>query len=157
MKALVLYDTVFGNTAKVAQVINDQLKSIGESELRDADAFSVSDLNRIDYLIVGSPTRAFTMTPKLKRVLKALPKGKLKGVNCLSFDTRSAIEDVDNKVFTLMAGTFGYAVKKITRVLKRKGCSDAVRSEVFYVKESGGQLMAGELEKAGNWISQNIQ
>ncbi len=156
MKALVLYDTVFGNTAKVAQAINDQLKSIGESELRDADTFSVSDLNRIDYLIVGSPTRAFTMTPKLKRVLKNLPEGKLKGVNCLSFDTRYAVEDVNNKVFTLMAGTFGYAVKKITRALKKKGCLEVIRSEVFYVKESGGQLMDGELEKAKKWIKQQV-
>ena len=156
MKGLVLYDSVFGNTGKVAQAINEELQKNGESKLKNADSFSISDLNALDVIVVGSPTRAFTMTPKMKTLLKSIPNGKLKHVRYLTFDSRMNVVEVNNKFLTFMVGIFGYASEKIAKMLRKKGCQAAGNSECFYVKESEGPLQDGELQKAKEWIQKNF-
>lgn len=156
MKALVLYDSVFGNTEKVARTIHEELQNVGQSNLKNADTFRVSDLNQMDLLVVGSPTRAFTMTPKMKTLLKGLPKEKLTGIRYLAFDSRANLEQVNNKFLTFMVGRFGYAAEKISKILEKKGSKKAGDFEVFYVKESEGPLMDGELEKAKRWIKRSV-
>jgi len=157
MKALVLYDSVFGNTGKVAQTIHEEIQTKGESKLKNVDNFSIADLNELDVIVVGSPTRAFTMTPKMKTLLKSLPKEKLRNVRYLAFDSRMNVVEVGNKFLSFMAGTFGYASEKIEKILRKKGCQAAGNSEVFYVKESEGPLLDGELEKARKWIKTLIR
>ena len=94
MKILVVYDSYFGNTEKVAQVI-------GESFGDDVPVLRVGDvkleqLSELDYLIVGSPTRAFRSSDAIKAFLGNIPSDGLKGVKVAAFDTRIAQEDVDN-------------------------------------------------------------
>jgi flavodoxin len=157
MKALILYDSVFGNTGKISQVMHEELQTICESKLKSVDSFSIADLNSLELIVVGSPTRAFTMTPKMKTLLKSLPKEKMKGIRYLTFDSRMNVAEVDNKFLTFMAGTFGYASEKIAKMLHKKDCRAAGNSEVFYVKESEGPLLDGELEKARKWIRQYVK
>ncbi len=90
MRTVILYDSVFGNTEKLAVHIADTL---GAALRRVADLSGVIDF---DVLIVGSPTRAFRPTPAITAWLKKLPAGALAGVRAAAFDTRIDLSETDN-------------------------------------------------------------
>ncbi|NCC64053.1 MAG: nitric oxide synthase, partial [Spirochaetia bacterium] len=54
MKALVVYDSAFGNTEKIAKIIGESL----DSPVKRAVDVKAEDLQALDVLIVGSPTQA---------------------------------------------------------------------------------------------------
>jgi flavodoxin len=56
MRTLIVYDSVHGNTEKVAQAIGDALA--GEVRVCRPDEAGGAELNALDLLVVGSPTPA---------------------------------------------------------------------------------------------------
>jgi flavodoxin len=151
MKILVIYDSVFGNTEKIAQAVSRGLASQGEVEvLRVADV-TPQNLEGVGLLVAGSPTRGFRPTEGMKTFLKNLPAGALKGMKVAAFDTRIAVKDVHNVILTVMVKIFGYAAKPMADALVRKGGQLAVPPEGFIVNASEGPLKDGELERAAAW------
>jgi hypothetical protein len=75
----------------------------------------------------------------------------LKGVQVAAFDTRMIIEEVNNKILTVMVSIFGYAAKPIADGLVKKGGTPSAPPEGFFVKGSEGPLKDGELERAAEW------
>jgi len=148
MKAWVVYDSVFGNTEKVAQAMGEAL---GAQTLRVGDV-KPEHVVGLDVLVVGSPTRAFSPTPAIKRWVSGLPSKSLQGVKVGAFDTRIALEDVDSALLTFMAKIFGYAAKPIGDRLVKKGGDRVLSLEGFYVQDSEGPLKDGELERAADWV-----
>jgi flavodoxin len=63
MKALIVYDSVFGNTAKVAQAMAEALQTSAVPVSR----VTADMLRGVDLLIVGSPTRSFRPTPAISK------------------------------------------------------------------------------------------
>ena len=59
MKSMVLYDSVYGNTEKVARAIAAVLAQAGEVEVQPVSAVNAEQLSGLDLLLVGSPTQAF--------------------------------------------------------------------------------------------------
>ena len=156
MKALVVYDSVFGNTEKVAQAIGDALGAPEDvSVLRVGDMAS-EQLANVKVLIVGSPTRAFSPTPATKAMLRAIPAKALNGIKVAAFDTRFSVEDTNSRLLRAIVKVFGYAAKPIADRLKRKGGDLVLAPEGFYVQDSEGPLKEGELERAAAWAKQVI-
>lgn len=154
MKALVVYDSVFGNTEKVARMMGQALADKSDvTTLRVGDVHS-QNLEGLEALIVGSPTRAFSPTPAIKKWLASLPQTSLKGIKVAAFDTRVEIEVVDSKVLTGMVKVFGYAAKPIADRLVKKGGNLHLTPEGFYVVDTEGPLKDGELERAAKWAQQ---
>ncbi len=152
MKALVVYDSVFGNTEQVAYTIRDSLGS-------DVKALRVGDVKHeqvasLDYLIVGSPTRAFNPTKAITNFLKKMPRDSLNGVKVAAFDTRLDTDDVNSSVLNVFVKFFGYAAKPIADRLRKKGGTLIAPPEGFYVEDTKGPLKAGELERAASWITE---
>jgi len=79
MKVLIIYDSVFGNTEKIAQAIGNAFGSQEGVEILRASDVKPERLAGLDVLIVGSPTRAFRATPAISNFLKTIPKNGLKG------------------------------------------------------------------------------
>ena len=147
MKALVVYDSVYGNTEKVAQAMATAL----ECEARRVAAVTPEQLTGLDVLIVGSPTQAFQPLKPVKAFLKGIPAGKLNGIKVAAFDTRMDVKKVGNAVLTVFAKLFGYAAEPIGKQLVKKGGTQAVPPEGFLVEGSEGPLQEGELERAAEW------
>jgi flavodoxin len=156
MKAWVVYDSVFGNTEKVAQAMGQALGSQGEVQTLRVGDVKPEHLTGLDALIVGSPTRAFSPTPAIKNWLKSLPPNSLKGVRIAAFDTRIALSDVNSALLNFMVKLFGYAAKPIGDRLTKKGGTLVIPPEGFFVKDSEGPLKDGELERAAAWAKQII-
>jgi hypothetical protein len=80
MKALVVYDTKFGNTEKVARAIGQALAGRYNMRLIAADDLAALTVNSADLLVVGGPTQTHGLSPGLRRLLKPLAHGELEGV-----------------------------------------------------------------------------
>jgi len=149
MKTLVLYDTYFGNTEKVAQAIGE---AIGEdAQVMSVKEASYEQLKGLDCLVVGSPTRAFKPTKETTDWLNKLPSGALSNIKVAAFDTRMDVKKVNNRVLTFMESIFGYAAKPIADRLQKKGGNLVAEPEGFFVEDSEGPLREGELERAAEW------
>ena len=75
MKGIVVYDTSYGNTKKIAETIAEALRESGI----EVDLFDVKNVKKLsakdyNFLILGSPTRFGTMSFAIRGFL-----GKVKG------------------------------------------------------------------------------
>jgi len=149
MKALVVFDSVFGNTAQVARAMAEALgEGATAKAVREATA---EDLVGLELLLVGSPTRAFRPTPATVAWLKDLPAGRLHGVQVAAFDTRADLAEVKSGLLRRMIDLFGYAASPISKRLVQKGGTLAMAPQGFLVKGTEGPLVEGELERAAAW------
>jgi flavodoxin len=156
MKALVVYDSFFGNTEQIAQAIGNALGSPEDVEVLRVSNVKPEQLTGLKLLIVGSPTRGFRPTPAISNLLKSIPKDGLKGVKVAAFDTRIALSDIDSRILPVFVKVFGYAAKPIADRLAKKGGELVIPPEGFFVEGTEGPLKAGELERAADWTKQII-
>jgi flavodoxin I len=150
VKALIVYDSWYGNTEKIAKSIGSAIT--GDVEVLRVNEVNPSNLKSINLLIVGSPTQGFRATKLIKTFVKSLPKGALMGMNVAAFDTRmpaSAMGAVPR--FFMNVG--GYAAPRIAGKLKKRGGNQVVPPEGFFVKGKEGPLKEGELERAASWAN----
>ena len=135
MNALVLYDSLFGNTHKVANVIAATL-TCHAVVVRD---FREAMLDGISLLVVGSPIQGWRPTVALLSALASLSPSALRGKHVAAFDTRF------NTMFS------GNAARKILATLAAHGGEAVAPPEGFIVKGKAGPLAIGELERALAW------
>lgn len=137
MKALIVYDSVYGNTKKVAEVVAAVLgKSVKVLSVVDAKE---KDLAGLDLLVVGSPILAWNPSEKTKAFLSGLKPGQLKGIKVSSFDTRV-------RLFI-----HGDAAKKIAASLQSAGGTLVGKPTGFIVEGREGPLANYALDKAKSW------
>ena len=158
MKAMVVYDSVFGNTGQIGQAIGDALGSQIEVETCQVSEVKPEQLVGLDVLVVGSPTRQFRPTPATTNLLKGIPKGGLDGVKVAAFDTRFTESNIAEQpaILGFFVRIFGYAAEPIAGRLEKKGGELALPPEGFYVEDVEGPLLEGELERAADWAKQII-
>jgi multimeric flavodoxin WrbA len=113
MKALVLYDSLGGNTEKVADMIHTTLRQVGvESELIKVSTDTDRDLYDYDLLFLGSPVIAWGPTDTMKnfvmRKLRQYHKSRIKpsaplrpGKFAVSFCTFSGTHIGENEAVPL--------------------------------------------------------
>jgi flavodoxin len=140
MKALIVYDSVYGNTEKIARAVADAIAPSGEVKVVQAGEANPPELESTDLLIVGSPTHGGRPTPPVQDFLNKVPK--LQGINVAAFDTRSQAK---------LAKVFGNAAGRIARNLEKKGGNLIASPEGFLVTGTKGPLKEGELERATGW------
>ncbi|GAP20418.1 flavodoxin family protein [Leptolinea tardivitalis] len=150
MKALVVYESFFGNTEKIAQTIGSSL-GLTEAEVIKVSMMTPEKLGGLDLLIVGSPTRAFQPGPETKSFLGTLASGSLKGIKVAAFDTRAEMNEKTPGILRFFAGIFGYAAEPIAQKLVRKGGIQVANPAGFFVLGSEGPLKEGEIERAAEW------
>jgi flavodoxin len=151
MKVLVVYDSVFGNTAKIAQAIKSGLEPYADARLIQAQEISAATLIDINVLIVGSPTRGFRPTEAVQDLLSAIDPKALNHVKVAAFDTRFKADELRSATTRFIVKTGGYAAKRIASQLEKAGGSLIAPPEGFYVEDIEGPLKEGELERAEVW------
>jgi flavodoxin len=137
---MVVYDSVYGNTEKVAQAIGDGIGA-GAQVIRAA-AVQASDLEGLELLVVGSATHGGQPTEALQGFMVRAEGISLDGIKVAAFDTRLA---------TKLVAIFGYAAKRIAAELEGRGGKLVAPPEGFVVRGRRGPLQEGELERATAW------
>jgi flavodoxin I len=140
MKTWVVYDSVYGNTEKIARAVGSALGP--DARVMRADGVDPADLESVDLLVVGSPTHGGRPTEGVQGLLGKLEETLPKSTRVASFDTRLAAKWV---------GVFGYAAGRIARALEEAGGTLVAPGEGFVVKGREGPLKDGELERAADW------
>lgn len=135
MNALIVYDSQFGNTQKIADVI---AAAIGAKAVK-AQEFSERMLAGVDTVIVGSPIQGWRPTVATMAMLAGLSPGVLRGKHVAAFDTRF------NTFFS------GNAARKINSQLVKHGGEPLAAPEPFIVMGKAGPLADGEVEHARTW------
>ena len=157
MKALVIYDSFFGNTQKIAQAIGRSLESGFEVKTVRVTEITAYALTGADLLVVGSPTRGFRPTEETLKLLDSIPSESLKGIRNAAFDTRIPYETIKSPFLHVAKKVFGkgdgYAASLIAETLEMKGATRAAEPEGFAVVDREGPLADGELERAEEWAA----
>jgi flavodoxin I len=146
MKALVVYDSLYGNTEKIAKAIGEAIEA---KTLKVSEA-NLSELASFNLLIVGSPVQGGRATKAVQDFLGKIPANALKNVNIASFDTRFSPKEKGFGIRILIK-VFGYAAGRIAQSLQSKGGHLVTQPEGFIVEGKEGPLREGELERAAQW------
>ncbi len=150
MKTLVVYDSLYGNTEKIAEAIAEGITSTDDVKYRRTNEIGIKDLESIDLLIVGAPTQAGRASKPLQAFLNRIPQDGLNNINVAAFDTRFSIEGRRWLMRTFLE-MLGYAAGRIAKGLQGKGGQLVAPPEGFIVKDKEGPLKEGELERAAAW------
>jgi flavodoxin len=147
MNALIVYDSQYGDTQRIAQAIADKLAEFGEARAVRLDSRQPVELQGVDVFIVGCPTQGWRPTPAIQSFLEEVSSEELRGLAVACFDTR----------FRLPRFMSGSAAKVMAGKLREKGVSLLVAPESFFVKGTEGPLREGELERASTWARQIVE
>ena len=149
MSVLIVYDSIFGNTAQVAKAMAEGVPGARAISVHDAGTL---DLNGVDLLVVGSPTRGFRPTPDMQEFIDGLGDDMLAGRCAAVFDTRLDLETVHPAPLRWVMDVGGYAAGTLERLLADKGCVMMGKPTGFLVTGTEGPLRKGEIERAQTWL-----
>ncbi len=153
MKALVLYDSVYGNTEKIAEAVGQVLGKQSETRTIKVSDAKPGDLVGIKILVAGSPTQGGRPTPAMKAFLDNIPAGGLGGISASAFDTGIPSQG-RGILMRLLLKMLGYAAPRIARSLKNKGANIVAAPQGFFVQDREGPLAPGEVERAADWAKE---
>jgi menaquinone-dependent protoporphyrinogen IX oxidase len=144
VKGIVIYDSTYGNTRKVAETIAETLRESG----MEVDVFYVKEVKKLsardnDFLVIGSPTKFGTMTITVRGFL-----GKVNGKEWMNkpfaaFDT----ENPENIERARVESKNLSAAEKIAEKLKGKKMNQLFPVLKAVVLGWKGPLEEGEIER----------
>lgn len=148
MNISIVYDSVYGNTAKVAGAIGEELERDNTVRLLTVQEAQTADFTGADLLIVGSPTRGFRPTPGISEFIEGLDKCP---AAVAVFDTRIDLETVNPQPLRWVIDVGGYATSRMTSAVERHGLQLRGQPAAFLVSGTEGPLKDGELDRARSW------
>ena len=141
MRALVVFDSTWGNTEQIAHAVAAGIG--GGTKVLRVGAVEAHGFDAIDLLVLGSPILGGRPSPSMHEYINSIPEAAARKLQVATFDTRLMMR---------FAKIFGYAAVRMADQLKDKGC--ALKStEGFFVKGRSGPLADRELERATEWGS----
>ncbi len=134
MQLLVMYDTFYGNTERVAQTVAEEIRQRGhEVQCRNQSESGEEDFMGIRLWVLGSPTRWGRPTFRFKTLLRNAVKEAGKDHDFVVFDTR--FEEVHSG-----------AADRLHRLLTKEGLRPMLPPQYFFV--DGQALRPDQEEKA---------
>lgn len=144
MNSLVVVESKFGNTQRVAEAIAKGLGLHGLARILGMDDPYALTLDAVDLLVIGGPTQAHGMSPAMRAYLSAsIPKVPA-GTHVAVFDTR-----LKGPGFL-----WGSAAKAIAVAFRQAGFVLVTPPESFLVEGmKEPQLVDGEETRAEEWAT----
>lgn len=165
MKAVVAYESMYGNTRQIAEAIAEGLEQLGEVEVLSVNDGGPSAADGAEFLVVGGPTHMHGLATEMSRkgVAKAAEEdedvslepgatdgpGLRKWLTQRSGDGRPAAA-FDTRIDRSPVLT-GSAARGIAKRLRRRGYEVVTDPQSFFVDDSEGPLADGELDRARVW------
>ena len=157
MRALVVYESMFGNTRTVAEAVADGLTSRFEVETVEVGVAPAAVRDDVALVVAGGPTHAFGMTREsTRRSAKDQAGGAVvspgiglrEWLDALSHGTAAAATFDTRVRHPRVPGSAAHAAEKRLRKL---GFRVAVPAETFWVEGTPGPLLVGEADRAREW------
>jgi flavodoxin len=167
MRAVVVYESMYGNTRAIAEAIGAGLG--GDVEVVPVSEATPDRLAIVDLLVVGGPTHVRRMSRPSTR--QAAREGARKPDSTVTLEPDSdgpGLREWFGSVRTLScqaaafdtrvkmpAALSGRASKRIARLLQRQGAKLVARPESFLV-DKHNRLIEGEHTRATAWAQQLV-
>jgi hypothetical protein len=164
MRALVVYESMYGNTHAIASAIGRGLESEAEVTVSPIRSFAPDMVKGVDLMVVGGPTHVHGMSRPATR--QSAADSADKPDSGLVMDPGAAGEGVREWIdslgrLTALAAAFdtrvdlpvllsGRAATGITKALRRHGLDLIAKPESFLVTKQN-ELLPGERERAEEW------
>ena len=159
MKAIVVYESMWGNTEQVARAVAAGLSESLAVEVTDVASAPAEPGSEFSLIVVGGPTHAFSMSRPATRA-DAHARGAEHGEDVAGVrewldqlppaHRAQAVATFDTKV-TKMRRLPGSAAKSAAKAASRHGYERPRFVESFYVQDMEGPLLDGELDRATEW------
>jgi menaquinone-dependent protoporphyrinogen IX oxidase len=150
MKGVVVYDTSYGNTKRVAETIAETLK---DSRV-EVDLFHVKDVKKLNakdysFLVLGSPTRFGTMSFAVRGFLGKVKSEEWANKPFAAFDT----ENPENIERARIEKKEWSAAEKIAAKLREKKMNQLLPVLKAAVLGQKGPLVEGEIERTKEYAN----
>ncbi|MFC8921351.1 flavodoxin domain-containing protein [Cellulosimicrobium sp. NPDC057127] len=163
MDAVVVYESMFGNSERVARAVAEGLGERVAVTVVDVDAVDAAAQDALagaDLVVAGGPTHAFGMTRPATRA-DAVQRATGE-VSHRTRGLREWVESVPRQPQERLAATFDTRVTKVkplpgsaargaAKVLRHAGFRMVTPPASFYVGDVEGPLGDGELDRARTW------
>jgi len=164
MRALVVYESMFGNTEAVARAIADGLSTWAEVTIHEIRSAPQAVDDEVDLLVAGGPTHAFGLSRESTRQDAATTGGDAEaaagiglrewiealrpspGVSVATFDTRVHRPRVP-----------GSAARAARKRLRAHGFPALDPPTTFWVEGTSGPLVDGEEDRARRWGAELLE
>ena len=151
MKGIVVYDTSYGNTKKIAETIAETLKESGI----EVDLFYVKDVKKLsgkdyDFFVLGSPTKFGTMSFAVRGFLGKVKDEEWVNKPFAAFDT----ENPENVERSRIEKKEWSAAEKIAAKLIEKKMNRLLPVLKSLVLGQKGPLVEGEIERTKDYARQ---
>ncbi len=146
VKALIVYDSLSGQTEKIAQAISSGLMEAGfvDSVVKKVRNTDPEDFQGSDVWIIGSPTHLSTATRHIRSALKDAVRAGAGGKRAVVFDTRikNVEKGANDKVVPMLteAGVQVLFVESFLIVSNRLDVGEEMKAVAF------GKKIAGALQ-----------
>jgi menaquinone-dependent protoporphyrinogen IX oxidase len=148
MKGIVVYDTSYGNTMKIAETIAETLKESGiEVELFDVKEVKKLSSKDYNFLVIGSPTKFGTMSFAVRGFLGKVKSEEWMNKPFAAFDT----ENPENIEKARAENKEWSAAEKISEKLREKKMNQLLPVLKALVLDWKGPLVEGEIEKTRDY------
>jgi hypothetical protein len=160
MRAVIVFDSMFGNTHGIAEAVAEGLVERAQVDLFTVDNAPEKLDSDVDLLVVGGPTHGHGLSNRTSRQVsqKQARQGAVPAriglrewlaqltrpprlVAAASFDTR----------FRKPAWLTGSAARGAAKRLRQRGLVVVAPAESFFVDTATGPLCAGEADRARRW------
>ncbi|RJQ56585.1 MAG: hypothetical protein C4521_00170 [Actinobacteria bacterium] len=156
MRSVVVYESLWGNTAAIARAIAEGIGA-GAKALPTSEA-TPAEVAEADLIVAGAPVLGFQLpTDKMRDNIRNSP-GKAPAPPDLSSPSmRSWLETVPEGKARFAAfetriwWSLGGATKAIERAFEAKGYRKIAKRQRFIVTGAYGPLKEGEIERARRW------
>jgi flavodoxin len=155
LNAILVFDSMHGNTEQVARAIAAGLEGGFAVRLRKAGPAALRDAAGMDLILVGGPTHRHRMSRRLAEMFDSSPRKSLRGARVAAFGTR----------YRMPAWLSGSAAGDIARRLRKLGGRFIIPPESFFVakdippegmkrRHNLERMEPGELERAAAWAAE---
>lgn len=159
MKALVVFESMYGNTAAVAAAVAEGLSALIPVDLVEVGVAPVALSDDVGLLVVGAPTHAFGLSrPRTRADAARHSDGPLVSPGEGMREWLERLEDPPHPIVVAAFDTRvdrprvpGSAARAAAKRLRRRGLSRIGEPESFYVEDADGPLVAGERQRARAW------
>ena len=159
MRALIVFESMFGNTQAIAQRVGEGLSTLMDVEVVEVGTAPAEIPDNVELLVVGAHTHAFSLSRPATR--KAAGDQAVDGLVSKGDGLREWLATPPRVGRPLAGATFdtkvrsphlpGSAAKAAYKRLGRLGFRIVIPAHTFYVGGTKGPLLDGEAEQALIW------
>lgn len=146
MNTLIVYDSFFGNTEKVANKLYEILSKSQKTKLAHVSEAQNLNIEKYDLIVVGSPTRYYNPTPAITAFVREL---KTVSVNVAFFDTRLDAEG--HWLMGPMEKIFKFASDTMEILVRNTKAKQMISSLGVYVTGTEGPIARNAMKDVEKW------